>query len=268
MKKRVTTTALRSMKERGERITMLTSYDATFSRLIDRSGIDVMLVGDSLGMVVQGHQNTIPVTMDEMIYHSRAVVRGRGDGRSHVVCDLPFMSYQARTEDALYNAGRLMKEGCAESVKLEGGESVVDTVYRLVSVGIPVMGHIGLTPQSVHQLGGHRVQGRDEDAANRILNEAKMLEEAGAYAIVLETVPAELATRITQAVGIPTIGIGAGPECDGQVLVIYDLIGLSPDFNPRFLKKYANVGLDVMRACKAFSSEVKNGAFPAAENCY
>jgi 3-methyl-2-oxobutanoate hydroxymethyltransferase len=256
------------MKERGERITMLTSYDATFSRLIDRAGIDVMLVGDSLGMVVQGHQNTIPVTMDEMIYHCRAVVRGRGDGRSHVVCDLPFMSYQSRTEDALHNAGRLMKEGYAESVKLEGGEAMVDTVYRLVSVGIPVMGHIGLTPQSVHQLGGHRVQGRDEDDADRILRDAKLLEQAGAYAIVLETVPADLATRITEAVNIPIIGIGAGPECDGQVLVIYDLIGLSPDFNPRFLKKYANVGLDVMRACKSFSSEVKNGAFPAAENCY
>jgi 3-methyl-2-oxobutanoate hydroxymethyltransferase len=266
--KKVTTPALRAMKERGERITMLTAYDATFSRLLDRAGIDILLVGDSLGMVVQGHENTLPVTLEEMIYHCRAVVRGRGDGRSHVVCDLPFMSYQVGGDEALRSAGRLLKEGAAESVKLEGGATVADTVNRMVAVGIPVMGHLGLTPQSVHQLGGWKVQGKTDKDADRIVNDAICLEQAGAYAIVLETVPAHVARRVTEALAVPTIGIGAGPECDGQVLVIYDLLGLSPDFNPKFLKKYANMGMDVMRACKAFSSEVKEGAFPAAENCY
>jgi 3-methyl-2-oxobutanoate hydroxymethyltransferase len=256
------------MKERGERITMLTSYDATFSRLLDRAGIDVLLVGDSLGMVVQGHDSTIPVTLEEMIYHCRAVIRGRGDGRSHVVCDLPFMTYQANVDNALMNAGRLLKEGGAEAVKLEGGQTVVETVHRMVSAGIPVMGHLGLTPQSVHQLGGWKVQGKSPEAADQIVNDAISLAQAGAYAIVLETVPSDVALRVTQAVDVPTIGIGAGPDCDGQVLVIYDLLGLSPDFNPKFLKKYANLGMDVMRACKAFSAEVKDGAFPAVENCY
>jgi len=256
------------MKQKGERITMLTAYDATFARLLDRSGIDLLLVGDSVGMVVQGHESTIPVTMDEMVYHCRSVARGRGDGRSHIVGDLPFMSYQINGDEALRNAGRLLKEGAAESVKLEGGAPVAESVSRMVAAGIPVMGHLGLTPQSVHQLGGWKVQGRSDESADRIVDDAICLEQAGAYAVVLETVPPHVARRVTEAISVPTIGIGAGPECDGQVLVIYDLLGLSPDFNPKFLKKYANLGMDVMRACKAFSSEVKEGAFPAAENCY
>ncbi|HIA00428.1 MAG TPA: 3-methyl-2-oxobutanoate hydroxymethyltransferase [Myxococcales bacterium] len=266
--KKITTTGLRAMKERGEQITMLTAYDATFARLLDRSGIDILLVGDSLGMVIQGHDSTIPVTLDEMIYHCRAVVRGRGDGRSHVVGDLPFMSYQINGDEALRNAGRLIKEGAVESVKLEGGARVAESVSRMVAAGIPVMGHLGLTPQSVHQLGGWKVQGKSDEDADRIVDDAICLEQAGAYALVLETVPAHVARRVTEALSIPTIGIGAGPECDGQVLVIYDLLGLSPEFNPKFLKKYASLGMDVMRACKAFSAEVKEGAFPAAENCY
>ncbi len=266
--KKITTTGLRAMKERGEQITMLTAYDATFARLLDRSGIDLLLVGDSLGMVIQGHDSTLPVTLDEMIYHCRAVVRGRGDGRSHVVGDLPFMSYQINGDEALRNAGRLLKEGAVESVKLEGGARVADSVSRMVAAGIPVMGHLGLTPQSVHQLGGWKVQGKTDEDADRIVDDAICLEQAGAYAVVLETVPAPVARRVTEALSIPTIGIGAGPDCDGQVLVIYDLLGLSPEFNPKFLKKYASLGMDVMRACKAFSAEVKEGDFPAAENCY
>lgn len=266
--KKITTTGLRAMKQRGEQITMLTAYDATFARLLDRSGIDLLLVGDSLGMVIQGHESTLPVTLDEMIYHCRAVVRGRGDGCSHVVGDLPFMSYQINSDEALRSAGRLLKEGAVESVKLEGGARVAESVTRMVAAGIPVMGHLGLTPQSVHQLGGWKVQGKSDEDADRIVDDAICLEQAGAYAVVLETVPAHVARRVTETLSIPTIGIGAGPECDGQVLVIYDLLGLSPEFNPKFLKKYASLGMDVMRACKTFSAEVKEGAFPAAENCY
>jgi 3-methyl-2-oxobutanoate hydroxymethyltransferase len=267
--KRVTTATLRTMKERGERIVMLTAYDATFARLLDQAGIDVLLVGDSVGMVVQGHQSTLPVTMDEMVYHCRSVVRGRGEaGRAHVVCDMPFMSYQVGSDDAIRNAGRLLKEGAAESVKLEGGEVIVPIVRRLVDSGIPVMGHLGLTPQSVHQLGGWRVQGKSEDDAQRLVRDAKMLEEAGAYSIVLETIPAELAARITDSVRIPTIGIGAGVDTDGQVLVIYDLLGLNPGFTPKFLKRYANVGEDVMAACKTYRNEVRSRAFPSKEYSY
>lgn len=266
-RKPVTTATLRSMKRKGERITMLTCYDATFARLLDRAGVDLLLVGDSLGMVIQGHTSTLPVTMDEMIYHCRAVARGR-EGRAHIVGDLPFLSYQANAEDALRNAGRLLKEGGAESVKLEGGEPVAETIRRMVSSGIPVMGHLGLTPQSVHQLGGWRVQGRSEAAAERILRDAKILEEAGAYAIVLETIPADLAGRVTSALNIPTIGIGGGADCDGQVLVIYDLLGLNPDFTPKFLKRYADVGAQVVAACESFCGEVRSGTFPSDEHTY
>jgi len=269
MANRVTTATLRAMKEQNQAITMLTAYDATFARLIDQSGVDALLVGDSLGMVIQGNDSTLPVTMDEMVYHCRAVVRGRGEGgRAHVVCDLPFMSYQADSAEALRNAARLMKEGGAESVKLEGGAVVAPTVRRLVDAGIPVMGHLGLTPQSVHQLGGWKVQGKTDADAERLVRDAKCLEEAGAYALVLETVPAAVADRITDSVRIPTIGIGAGVGTDGQVLVIYDLLGLNPGFTPKFLKRYANVGETVMAACANFKSEVQERAFPSSEYSY
>ena len=266
--KRVTTSRMRGMKRRGERITMLTAYDATFARLLCDAGADVLLVGDSLGMVIQGHDSTLPVTMDEMVYHCRSVVRGRAAGRSHVVGDMPFMSYQSGVEDALRNAGRLMKEGGVESVKLEGGERVARTVQQLVAAGIPVMGHLGLTPQSVHQLGGYRVQGTTEDAAERLLRDARALEHAGAYAIVLETVPADVARRVTEAVEVPTLGIGAGPHCDGQVLVCYDMLGLSGDFRPRFLKHYATLADTVAGAVRAYCNDVREGTFPAEEHCY
>ena len=271
-RKPVTTATLRAKKRKGERITMLTCYDATFAGLLDRAGVDVLLIGDSLGMVIQGHTSTLPVTMDEMIYHCRAVARGRrsaeSQGRAHLVCDLPFLSYQATSEEALRNAGRLLKEGGAESVKLEGGRAVAETIHRMVTSGIPVMGHLGLTPQSLHQLGGWRVQGKTDEAAERIVADARALEDAGAYAIVLETIPAAVAARVSQAVQIPTIGIGAGAACDGQVLVIYDLLGLNPGFSPKFLKRYADLGTAVMTACESYCDEVRKGEFPTDEHAY
>lgn len=268
-RKPVTTATLRAMKRKGQRVTMLTCYDATFARLLDRSGVDILLVGDSVGMVVQGHDTTLPVTMDEMVYHCSAVARGRGrDGRAHIVCDLPFLSYQTSSDSALRNAGRLLKEGGAESVKLEGGGAMAETIHRVVSAGIPVMGHLGLTPQSLHQLGGWRVQGKTDAAADRIVADAKALEEAGCYAIVLETVPAAVAKRVTEHVDVPTIGIGAGVDCDGQVLVIYDLLGLNPEFSPKFLKRYANLGLDITAAAETYCAEVRDGRFPTREHSY
>ena len=268
-RKPVTTSTLRAMKRKGRKITMLTCYDATFARLLDKGGVDVLLVGDSLGMVVQGHNSTLPVTMDEMVYHSRAVARGRGqDGLAHIVCDMPFMSYQTGRDEALRNAGRLLKEGAAESVKLEGGQAMAETVAAMVGVGIPVMGHIGLTPQSVHQLGGWKVQGKTAAAADRLVEDARALEQAGCYSIVLETVPAEVARRVSEAVSVPTIGIGAGAGCDGQVLVCYDMLGMNPDFTPRFLKRYANVAFDVQAAVETFCGEVRDGAFPVKEHTY
>ncbi|MFT5429520.1 MAG: 3-methyl-2-oxobutanoate hydroxymethyltransferase [Myxococcota bacterium] len=267
-RKSITTANLRAFKAKERRITMLTCYDATFARLLNGAGADVLLVGDSLGMVVQGNDSTLPVTMDDMVYHCRAVVRGRGAGGAHVVCDMPFMTYQTSPEDALRNAGRLMKEGAAESVKVEGGVSLAPTVARLVSAGIPVMGHIGLTPQSVHQLGGWKVQGKSVASADQLVADARALEAAGAYAIVVETVPADVGRRVTEAVSIPTIGIGAGPDCDGQVLVIYDMLGLNPDFTPRFLKRYGNLGLDVVGAVETYCAEVRDGAFPTADHSY
>ena len=258
--KRVTTTTLRRMKSDGERITMLTAYDATFSRLVDQGGADVILVGDSLGMVIQGEDNTLPVTLEDMIYHCRAV--RRGTKRAHVVCDMPFMSYQGDRFEALRNAGRLMKEGGAESVKVEGGSAIAETVGLLVQAGIPVMGHIGLTPQSVHAMGGFKVQGKEPDAAKRIVEDAQCLEEAGCYAIVLEGIPVELARVVTASVDIPTIGIGAGVDCDGQVLVIYDLLGMNVDFKPRFVKRYMNLGESIPAAVAQFKAEVVESRFP------
>jgi 3-methyl-2-oxobutanoate hydroxymethyltransferase len=248
------------MARMGERISMVTAYDATFARMLDKAGIDVLLVGDSLGMVVQGLDTTLPVTVDEVIYHSRAVARGAK--RPLIVGDMPFMSYQTSTEEALRNAGRFLSEGGAQAVKLEGGRTVASTIERLVGAGIPVMAHVGLTPQSVHAMGGFRVQGRSESSAKRIVDDAQAVVEAGAFALVLEGIPAQLAGEITGAVDVPTIGIGAGPHCGGQVLVCYDLLGLTPDFSPKFVKRYAEMFQEGVDASRRFSDEVKAGTFP------
>ena len=264
--KRVTAPALSAMKERGERISMLTCYDATFARLVDQAGIDAVLVGDSLGMVVQGHESTLPVTVDDIVYHCRAVSRALK--RAHLVADMPFMSYQASAEDALRNAGRMLAEAGAQSVKLEGGAEIAPTVRRLVHAGIPVMGHIGLTPQSVHALGGFTVQGRDEESARRLMADALALQEAGAFSVVLEAVPRALATAITARLQIPSIGIGAGEGCDGQVLVLYDALGLNAEFHPRFVKRYLEGHALVTEALARYSHEVKSGEFPAREHAF
>lgn len=263
---RVTVPLLRAMKRRGERIAMVTAYDATFARMLDEGGADILLVGDSLGMTVQGLDSTLPVTVDEVLYHCRAVARGTR--RAHLVGDLPFMSYQGSVEEALRNAGRFLKEGGAHAVKLEGGAEVADKVARIVRAGIPVMGHVGLTPQSVHAMGGFRVQGRTEEAAARVLAEARSVAEAGAYAVVLEGIPSDLAARITAALEVPTIGIGAGPGCDGQVLVCYDLLGLTPDLRPRFVKRYDEWFARGLDATARYCAEVRSGAFPTAEYAF
>jgi 3-methyl-2-oxobutanoate hydroxymethyltransferase len=258
---KVTIHTLRQMKERGEKIAMLTAYDATFARLLDEAGADVLLVGDSLGMVVQGHETTLPVTLEEIAYHCRAVVRGAR--RAHVVGDMPFMSYQASWEQGVTNAGKLMKEGNCHSVKLEGGAVHAELVHRLVNAGIPVMGHIGLTPQSYHQLGGFKVQGREVGGRERLLSDARTLEEAGVYAIVLEAIPADIARDVTAAVSVPTIGIGAGTGCDGQVLVSYDALGMDESFKPRFVRRYATLGATIKEAIGHYVADVRSGAFPS-----
>lgn len=256
---KITVPALRARKK-GPKIAMVTAYDATMAKLLEAGGADVLLVGDSLGMVVQGLSNTLPVTLDEMCYHGRAVARAAT--RAHVMGDLPFMSYQASPEQAVSAAGKLLKEGGCESVKLEGGRDFAEHVRRIVGAGIPVMAHIGLTPQSVHAMGGFRVQGRGAEAAERLLEDARAHEAAGAFALLLEGIPAELGARITAAVGIPTVGIGAGPHCDGQVLVCYDFLGMYPELRPRFVKRFAEVGDTIVQATRAYVSEVQAGTFP------
>ncbi len=262
---KMTTTAIRQRKG-GDKLVTLTAYDVTFARLADRAGADIVLVGDSLAMVVQGQQSTLPVTLEEMVYHCRCVARGVTS--AHLVGDLPFMSYQASIEDGIRAAGRLMKEGGAEAVKLEGGEEMAPLVARLVSLGIPVMGHLGLTPQSVHQFGGFKVQGRTDEQARRIVAGAHALAQAGAYAVVLEGMPAALAAEVTAAVAIPTIGIGAGPSCDGQVLVMHDLLGLDPGWAPKFVRRYAQLGQEAERAFKTYAADVKSGKFPGPDESY
>ena len=259
--RRVTIHTLRQMKEKGEKIAMLTAYDATFARLLDEAGADVLLVGDSLGMVIQGHDTTLPVTLDEIAYHCRAVARGAR--RALVVGDMPFMSYQASLEQGMTNAGKLMKEGGCHSVKLEGGAVHAELVKKLVAAGIPVMGHVGLTPQSYHQLGGFKVQGRDAGGRERLIADALALEEAGVYSIVLEAIPADIAREITAAVVVPTIGIGAGTECDGQVLVSYDALGMDESFKPRFVRRYATLGSTIKDAIAHYISDVRSGGFPS-----
>ncbi len=245
---------------------MVTAYDCTIARLVDAAGVDAILVGDSLGMVVQGLANTLAVTVDEICYHGRAVARGVT--RAHVVGDMPFMSYQVSSSQAVESAGRLLKEGSFESVKLEGGEEIAEHVRRIVRAGIPVMGHVGLTPQSVHALGGFRVQGKGEDSAAKVIADARAIEEAGAYAIVLEAIPPDVAETVTHHVGVPTIGIGAGSACDGQVLVCTDLLGMTPGAPPRFAKRYAELADVIVDAVKRYASEVRGGIFPAPEHAY
>ncbi len=258
---KVTIHTLRQMKERGEKIAMLTAYDATFARLLDDGGADVLLVGDSLGMVVQGHDTTLPVTLDEMAYHCRAVVRGTK--RAHVVGDMPFMTYQSSVAEGMANAGKLIKEGGCHSVKLEGGAQHAELVSKLVSAGIPVMGHIGLTPQSYHQLGGFKVQGREQGGREKLVADALALEAAGVYAIVLEAIPADIAREITEKLTIPTIGIGAGTACDGQVLVSYDMLGMDETFKPRFVRRFATLGATIKEAVGQYVNEVRASTFPS-----
>jgi 3-methyl-2-oxobutanoate hydroxymethyltransferase len=263
-RKRLTIADLRRMKATGEKIAMVTAYDAAMARLVDDAGADAILVGDSLGMVFQGHDSTLPVTLDHMVYHASAVRRGlaRSRGRAHLTVDMPFGSYQAGLDEAVKNAMRLVADAGAEAVKLEGGAEYAEVIRRIVRAGVPVMGHLGLTPQSVHAMGGYVVQGKDPEKAQRLLRDAKALEEAGCFAVVLECIPAELARYVTAQLRIPTIGIGAGLHCDGQVLVVNDLLGLDGAFKPRFVKRYAELGGSIEGAVGAYVNEVHGGAFP------
>jgi 3-methyl-2-oxobutanoate hydroxymethyltransferase len=263
---KVTTATLRAMKAQRQRISALTAYDHLFASLLDEAGVDVVLVGDSVATVVQGRDTTVPVTMDQMVYHTELVARACT--RALVVGDLPFLSYQVSEEDALRNAGRMLKEGLAEAVKLEGGATFAPTVQRLVAAGIPVMGHLGLTPQSIHQFGTYRARGQDAEEQQRIVDDSKRLEDAGAFAIVLEKVPAELGRRVADATAIPVIGIGAGPHVDGQILVTPDLLGLFTRFRPRFVRRYKELANEVGDAVRAYCRDVQNGAFPSADESY
>ena len=266
MSDKVTVPGITAMKEQDKKITMLTAYDTPFARILDQTGVDILLVGDSVGSVVAGYPNTLPVTIDEMIYHTRAVVKGTE--RSLVVIDMPFMSYQINIEDAKRNAGRMIKESGAEAVKLEGGVTMKETIEAIVAIDIPVMGHIGLTPQSVHQMGGFKVQGKLEEQKQKIIADAVAVEEAGAFSVVLECIPTELAQEITEQLSIPTIGIGAGVHCDGQVLVIHDLLGLLGDFRPKFVKSYVDLRAIISQAVEEFMKEVKKGAFPTEKHSF
>ncbi len=263
---RTTILSLREMKQRGEKIACLTAYDWAMARLLDDAGLDLILVGDSGAMVFAGHKTTLPVTMDQMLYHTLSV--RRGVKRALLIADMPFLSFQVTPEDALRNAGRFMKEGLADGVKIEGGAVVADTVRKITGVGIPVMGHLGLTPQSIHAFGGYRLQGQKEDEAERLLEDAKILEEAGAFAIVLEKIPADLSREISRTIDIPTIGIGAGPDCDGQILVTHDILGLFEIFRPKFARRYAELGQTIRKAVGQYAEDVKKGTFPSEEESY
>lgn len=261
-----TVSTFREQKAKGEKISMLTAYDYSTAKLMDEAGINGILVGDSLGMVVLGYEDTLPVTMEDMIHHTAAVCRGAKN--TLVVGDMPFMSYQVSVEEAVYNAGRLMKEGRCQAVKLEGGASVCPQIRAITNASIPVMAHIGLTPQSINAFGGFKVQGKSEETAKKLLEDAKAVEEAGAFAVVLECVPAKLAELISKSISIPTIGIGAGAGCDGQILVYQDMLGLFSDFTPKFVKKYANVGEMMTQAFRDYIADVQEGSFPAPEHTF
>jgi len=263
---RITATALKDKKHNNQKITMLTAYDFSLAAMVEAAGIDVILVGDSLGNVILGYENTLAVTMDDMIHHTRAAARGAKN--TMIVGDMPFLSYHISIQEAVRNAGRFIQEGGAQAVKLEGGRERVDTIKAIIDAQIPVMGHIGLTPQSVHQFGGFKIQGKDLESARKLINDADALEKAGCFAIVLEGVPSELARRITEETAIPTIGIGAGPHCDGQVLVINDMLGMYGGHIPKFVKKFANLQPIIMEGLKAYKEEVEAGTFPGAEHGY
>ncbi len=265
-RKKITPVDIQAMKKQGKKITMLTAYDYPLALLEDRAGIDVILVGDSLAMTVLGHENTLPVTMDEMVHHTKAVVRGAK--HCLIVGDMPFMSYNTSDREAILNAGRLMKEAGADAVKLEGGVSVKDTVRAIVKGGIPVMAHIGLTPQTISMLGGFKVQGKDAQAAQKIIDDALSLEDAGAFSVVLEAVPAPIAKMVTDRLTIPTIGIGAGVHCDGQVLVVHDMLGLFDRFTPKFAKRYVNLSEQILKAFEAYIEEVVKGTFPTDQHSF
>lgn len=262
----MTTHVLHEMKLAGEKITMLTGYDYTMARIIDKAGIDVILVGDSASNVMAGHETTLPITLDQMIYHASSVVRGVE--RALVVVDMPFGSYQGNSKEALSSAIRIMKESGGHAIKLEGGEEILESISRILTAGIPVMGHLGLTPQSIYKFGTYVVRAREEDEAERLVRDAKLLEEAGCFAIVLEKIPAELATRVAQEVNIPIIGIGAGSGVDGQVLVVHDMLGINNEFSPRFLRKYHNLFEEMMGAFHRYIEDVKSGDFPNEEESY
>ena len=262
--KKVTVPNLISRKRKNKKIVMITAYDATFSRLAEAGGADMVLVGDSLGMVVQGMDSTLQVTLEDIIYHCRAVSRGLE--RAHLCGDMPFMTYKISSEKALEAAARIVQEGRAASVKLEGGVEMADTISRIVTADIPVVGHVGLTPQSIHALGGFKIQGKRGIDRVKIIEDAKAVAEAGAFCLVLEGIPMELAQTITEEISIPTIGIGAGPHCDGQVLVIYDMLGMNEEFKPKFLKRYAEMGGEIRQAISTYASEVRSGAFPGREH--
>jgi 3-methyl-2-oxobutanoate hydroxymethyltransferase len=257
---------IKKMKMQGEKISMLTAYDYGMASILDESDIDILLVGDSLGMVMLGYDSTLPVTMEDMLRHTQAVARGAN--KALIIADMPFLSYQVSPAEALTNAGRLLKEGNAQAVKLEGGREYAEIVHKMTYAGIPVMAHLGLTPQSVNQLGGYKVQGKKEDAAEKMMQDAKILEEAGAFSVVLECVPEKLAADITAALSIPTIGIGAGVHCDGQVLVVNDMLGMNDRMTPKFVKKYAQLNVDIKNAVKNYIQDVKASAFPDAEHSF
>lgn len=264
--RKVTTLRLLEMKKAGQKIVALTAYDALIARIMDESSVDLILVGDSLGNIVQGLPTTLPVTIEDTIYHTKAVVNGAK--RALIVADMPFMSYQVSAEEAFRNAGRIMKETGCNGIKLEGGKLVVDAIERLTEAGIPAMGHLGLTPQSINKFGTYKVRGTDQEEARQIYNDAKLLEEAGAFSIVLEKIPAELGKKITQDLKIPTIGIGAGPDCDGQVLVYTDMLGLTVDFNPRFVRRYARLYDDIKSAVIRYGDDIRKKSFPSNDESY
>ncbi|HUL24069.1 MAG TPA: 3-methyl-2-oxobutanoate hydroxymethyltransferase [Thermodesulfobacteriota bacterium] len=265
-RKKITPVDVQAMKKEGKRISMLTAYDYPMALLEDRAGIEIILVGDSLGMTVLGYENTVPVTMEEMIHHTKAVTRGAK--YALIIGDMPFMSYNTSEREAILNAGRFMKEGGADAVKLEGGASVKETLGAIVKAGIPVMGHIGLTPQTISMLGGFKVQGKDAQAAQKIIDDALSLEDAGAFSVLLEAVPAPIAKRVTERLKVPTIGIGAGVHCDGQVLVVHDMLGLFDRFTPKFAKRYVNLSELILKAFDSYRDEVWKGAFPAEQHSF
>jgi len=266
MAKQKTLVDIQKLYTEGTKITVLTAYDYPFARIMDEAGIDMILVGDSLGSTVAGYDTTLPVTMEEMLYHTRYVVRGSSSAL--IITDMPFMSYQADVRDACINAGRLVKEGGAHAVKIEGGENIVDTIAAIVNMDVPVVGHIGLTPQSIHRMGGFKVQGRKDEQARQLLADAKAVEQAGAFALTLEGIPAPLAKEITESISIPTIGIGAGADCSGQVLVIHDILGLCEKYSPKFVKRYADVTEIIRTSVDSYIRDVREGTFPGEEHSF